>query len=269
MNNLIPSDSKDRHNIEQKARDLREKFDLDYDDGGLCVFQLAAMVARLKDASHREYYVTFQRMVPKNIEGRILGLVDFNQRHVSLNCAVDGVKVPFILAHELGHIVLGHIAPGASLLEEDRSGILSEQEIQADYFAYCLLMPEDIFRSAAVICKNRLRLMGPMLNVPRAYLMRRYVMLKEGSLHFEIRDASFFRYHSNPEGIRMGYRDEDAVKSFIEEHNLDSSCKSYAKRSIVFDNVTYDCKIFNTKTEFGSWAIHCLAVQVEEGWSLQ
>lgn len=49
----------------------------------------------------------------------------------------------FTVAHELGHIRLGHIGPHKQILQ-DIGNISSElEEIEADYFAACFLMPKD------------------------------------------------------------------------------------------------------------------------------
>ena len=63
----------------------------------------------------------------------------------------DGRK-NYILAHELGHIVLGHSIEDMS--ERFSDGQLSVEERQANIFANNLLMPEKDFREACSRHKN-------------------------------------------------------------------------------------------------------------------
>lgn len=59
----------------------------------------------------------------------------------------------YILAHELGHIVLGHNIE--AMRERFSDGQLSVEERQANIFANNLLMPERKFRDVCRECGNR------------------------------------------------------------------------------------------------------------------
>lgn len=58
----------------------------------------------------------------------------------------------YILAHELGHIVLGHSIE--AMRERFSDGQLSVEERQANIFANNLLMPERKFRDVCSECRN-------------------------------------------------------------------------------------------------------------------
>lgn len=58
----------------------------------------------------------------------------------------------YTIAHEIGHIVLGHNLDEAGMIF--RSGELTITERQANVFAAELLMPEDLFREVCKECDN-------------------------------------------------------------------------------------------------------------------
>lgn len=49
----------------------------------------------------------------------------------------------FTVAHELGHIKLGHVGMNKQLIQDIATDIVSSEEAEADYFAACFLMPKD------------------------------------------------------------------------------------------------------------------------------
>lgn len=88
-------------------------------------------------------YKTWARSPKKDVNKYILTLY-FN--------TPDG-RINYILAHELGHIVLGHSID--TMRERFSDGKISDEERQANIFANNLLMPEKKFRDVCRECGNR------------------------------------------------------------------------------------------------------------------
>lgn len=81
---------------------------------------------------------------PKKDGNKYILTIYFNTPDGRINC---------ILAHELGHIVLGHSID--DMRERFSDGQLSVEERQANIFANNLLMPEKKFRDVCRECGNR------------------------------------------------------------------------------------------------------------------
>lgn len=89
---------------------------------------------------------------------RKLGLCDYAKTHKAFTAVFDDIKLVmyrdtlslseklFCLAHELGHIVLGHTPTGISGKSDDDTHS-STQECEADDFAYALLAPASVIKS--------------------------------------------------------------------------------------------------------------------------
>lgn len=78
---------------------------------------------------------------------------DGNKYILTLYASTPDGRINFILAHELGHIVLGHSID--AMRERFSDGKISDEERQANIFANNLLMPEKKFRDVCRECGNR------------------------------------------------------------------------------------------------------------------
>ena len=76
-----------------------------------------------------------------------------NKHILTLYASTPEGRENYILAHELGHIVLGHSIE--AMRERFSDGQLSVEERQANIFANNLLMPERKFRDVCRECGNR------------------------------------------------------------------------------------------------------------------
>jgi len=74
------------------------------------------------------------------------------QKYIMINSNIDNVgRKNFTIAHELGHYFLGHQLKSNMLVDTTINEECSNKEpieYEADYFATCLLMPEDKITSA-------------------------------------------------------------------------------------------------------------------------
>ena len=84
-----------------------------------------------------------------DLDNNISGYVDHENREVVLNKNETPERRRFTLAHELGHIILN-----SNNSIQHRDNILNNQldiyanddkEVEANYFAGCILMPRDVF----------------------------------------------------------------------------------------------------------------------------
>lgn len=84
-----------------------------------------------------------------DLDNNISGYVDHENREVVLNKNETPERRRFTLAHELGHIILN-----SNNRIQHRDNILNNQldiyanddkEVEANYFAGCILMPRDVF----------------------------------------------------------------------------------------------------------------------------
>lgn len=71
------------------------------------------------------------------------------QKHIIINSKIDNEgRKNFTKAHELGHYFLGHQLKGHDVNINEECSSKEPMEYEADYFATCLLMPEDKITSA-------------------------------------------------------------------------------------------------------------------------
>ena len=84
-----------------------------------------------------------------DLDNNISGYVDHENREVVLNKNETPERRRFTLAHELGHIILN-----SNNRKQHRDNILNNQldiyanddkEVEANYFAGCILMPRNVF----------------------------------------------------------------------------------------------------------------------------
>lgn len=71
------------------------------------------------------------------------------QKHIIINSKIDNEgRKNFTKAHELGHYFLGHKLKGHDVNINEECSSKEPMEYEADYFATCLLMPEEKITSA-------------------------------------------------------------------------------------------------------------------------
>jgi len=265
MHALIPSTIKRKSQIETIVKGFIETVGLHYDDGGISLSQLIQLANSLPVIP--DYNVTFEKI--RFDPELYLGQVYLRSHIISLNSLVRMDRIPFILGHEIGHIALNHSSPTTDKDKNERIKARQKQEIEANYFAHCLVMPQKIFCSAATLENYRFRTLSERLNLSREYVMKRYVTLKKNSIYFEIQDGKTFHFfHTNPSNLFKLYSSSTSAKRFIDKHKLNNEFKAYKQVNIQFEGDIYDCKIFNTKTEFGKWVIQCIGVKNECGWQI-
>ena len=92
----------------------------------------------------------YEVFVDDDLEKNISGFVDHENQEVVLNANETPERRRFTLAHELGHIILNandnQIQHRDNITNNQLDIYASEpNEVEANYFAGCILMPRDIF----------------------------------------------------------------------------------------------------------------------------
>lgn len=98
-----------------------------------------------------------------------------NKHILTLYASTPEGRENYILAHELGHIVLGHSIE--AMRERFSDGQLSVEECQANIFANNLLMPERKFRDVCSECRNNVYLVAYSFGVTPSAAGVRMAML--------------------------------------------------------------------------------------------
>ncbi len=132
-----------------------------------------------------------------------LKLCDYAVNHKAFTVILSDIKIVFYrdnlstsekifcLAHELGHIVLGHI-PDGLIGKEEHSPLSNAQEQEADRFAYAILAPMIVLKK----CRFS------VFEISRATLLSEYqaevISTQMQQYHFGVSDrlvaAKFHRY---------------------------------------------------------------------------
>ena len=116
----------------------------------------------------------------------------------------------FVLAHELGHILLGHISEGISTFHAADANIT--QETEADAFAYAFLAPTAVLRA----CFARRRDLACLTRLPLRRIEHVYFHLRDARmspLDYEVQRA-FSSYISHQRHLRF-YRHRIALKTVM------------------------------------------------------
>jgi Zn-dependent peptidase ImmA (M78 family) len=83
-------------------------------------------------------------------EDDLAGAIQYDTKRIFVNRAHAVVRQRFTMAHEIGHAVL-HEREGKNIVDFRKTMLSSDRnEMEANRFAACLLMPEAQFRSAFV-----------------------------------------------------------------------------------------------------------------------
>lgn len=85
--------------------------------------------------------------LPEHISGA--SMIDRNVKIITVNRRDLPVRQRFTAAHELGHILLGHdtslnINEGAKILFRNQKAVSDWREVEANFFAASLLVPEEL-----------------------------------------------------------------------------------------------------------------------------
>ena len=76
---------------------------------------------------------------------------------IKVNSNDNDTRQRFTIAHELGHLMLGHLADGRKFRDPSKNytlGSYDPKERDANYFAAALLMPDDAVRAYAAGMEN-------------------------------------------------------------------------------------------------------------------
>ena len=92
----------------------------------------------------------YEVFIDDDLEDDISGFVDHNNKEVVLNANETPERRRFTLAHELGHIILNandnQIQHRDNITNNQLDIYASEpNEVEANYFAGCILMPKNVF----------------------------------------------------------------------------------------------------------------------------
>lgn len=201
MTKLIPRDENEKLYIENVADIVRSsgKFNLEF--GNIQLRDLIGF-ADNPTVSGLDFQVAFRRFTFHRRESsslprqRYFAGTYLKEKVIALNTQLSFRERPFTLAHEIGHILLGHKPVPFE------SNISKKMELQANYFAYCLLLPSEIFMQAAYGFDFHLGSLSKHFCCPIERVMKRLVMLFEGTQYISLRTGnSSFRigkYCKNP-----------------------------------------------------------------------
>lgn len=142
--------------IRQSAQSILEK--IEYKSGAV---DLSKICSTLSIA------LQYSDQLVQDIEGnRILGSANFDQRSIIINHHENKHRERFTIAHEIGHFHLSHdnFLRSEAVLEEDLLINKEEDhkikyerlEFQANTFASELILPEEIFKMAIAVGRERL-----------------------------------------------------------------------------------------------------------------
>ena len=101
--------------------------------------------------------------------------MDGNKYILTLYFNTPDGRINYILAHELGHIVLGHSID--AMRERFYDGQISDEERQANIFANNLLMPEKKFRDVCRECGNSVEKVAYIFGVSNVAARERMAIL--------------------------------------------------------------------------------------------
>lgn len=86
-----------------------------------------------------------QLFEPSNEISKVSGTVSKSQKTILLNAKEPYTRKRFTLAHEIAHVCLHFSNNDDEFIDYNRSTERSLKEDEADEFAACLLMPEEVF----------------------------------------------------------------------------------------------------------------------------
>lgn len=172
-----------KHNIEQKANYLLES--IKYNGGEVDVLTVAQTLG----------FVVGIAALPSNDNGfilinhskecinHIIGVP--TNKAIGVNAYLDLQTRRFIIAHEIGHYKLHYNENIDSFARCEFLYQVSREEIESDFFASCLLMPQKYFTQRYNELKNKdlskedmITLLQKSFNVPEEKLKQRIVNIE-------------------------------------------------------------------------------------------
>lgn len=138
-----------------------------------------ALVDLLGIARYEEVPVHYDHYEKNTFDGMLVYYDSKFHIHINLDrgntdCSRRG---RFTLAHELGHYLIDEhriaLKYGMITPHQSKNGLLNKDliELEADYFAGCLLMPERLFKDACARKEFSFKLVNELSNIFRASLM--------------------------------------------------------------------------------------------------
>lgn len=254
MNQLIPSDESERVYIETVAEIVRSEGNFNLEFGNIQLRDLIRYVDN-PNLSGYDFQVAFRRFTfldsPRSIlpRQRYFAGTYLQEKVIALNTNLTFRERPFTLAHEIGHLTLAH-RPFAF-----KSSISNKMELQANYFAYCMLLPSEIFRQSALGYDFHLGSISKTFCCPMERIMKRLVMLFGGTQYISLRAyRSTFRigkYCKNPPeqgSIKVGKYDinNGLIDKFLKQFGIPIRPRAYYRCMIPVGKRPYMFK-FHTR----------------------
>ena len=113
------------------------------------------------------------RFIPSITSQKIYGAVDREKKTIYINSSDYFRRQLFSLAHELGHVILHK----GSKVDYRSDKYEKPDEVEADYFAACLLMPEERFKRSWEYFRGNHRLVSDYFGASPTAAWRRAVDL--------------------------------------------------------------------------------------------
>ncbi len=116
------------------------------------VFNLSTIDLKIKILSYSEgySYIEFMSLVEYAKEHKGFSLYDKDTFCIFYDDNLSFIERNFVISHEIGHIVLGHIPSKIIVGKDFNDEVENEQEKEADIFSYALLAPSPVLAKMEV-----------------------------------------------------------------------------------------------------------------------
>ncbi len=235
MHNLLPQNEAERLYIENITNEIRESGKFNFEFGNIQLRDLIAF-ADNTDIFDLDFQVSFRRFTfDKPIRAdaprqRYFAGLYLKEKVIALNTKLSFRERSFTLAHEIGHVILGHLP--AQFKGQNRA----KMELQANYFAYCFLLPSEIFKQVAIGYDFHLGSLSKHFCCPIERVMKRLVMVFEGTQYLSLRTGnsnfSIGKHCKNPieqssimvDGKKLS---EENINRFIKQYRIPQNPRAY------------------------------------------